>query len=426
MIINADARQLPIADKSVQCVVTSPPYYGLRDYGVDGQIGLEQTPEEYVANLVEVFREVKRVLQDDGTLWLNLGDSYAGSRGNYGGQNRGNGKQRDIVSGSQVEQKAYEGKEHWKPPTTNNLGNGIKPKDLIGIPWMVAFALRNDGAASPAHMRDIERMISAVTESYETKDEWPDKIAAEVERLERELIDANKGGWYLRSDIIWAKPNPMPESVTDRPTKSHEYLFLLTKSAKYYYNAKAILEPAAYDGRKDTKFKGSAKYKNSGQTSARAGGERRPNIIDTKYAEKDNKVMGGGGTNWVGHSAYHGADGRELFQRDQTGIPARNKRSVWTINTQPRKEAHYAVMPEKLVEPCILAGSKPGDIVFDPFMGSGTVERVAIKLGRVGMGTELNFKYIDGIASKRTSNIQINMQFPINQESNLTQQELIK
>lgn len=339
---------------SVQCCVTSTPYYGLRDYGtaeweggdpkcehnpqkpdggdrenrslplgrggvykdvcgkcgairIDSQIGLESSPEAFVEKLVQVFREVCRVLKDDGTLWLNLGDSYAGSWGNYGGKNRGYGKQREIVIGSNVKQKAYEGKEHWKPPTANNLGNGIKPKDLIGIPWMVAFALRADG-------------------------------------------------WYLRQDIIWAKPNPMPESVRDRCTKSHEYIFLLTKSAKYYYDYEAILEPANYDGRKDEQFKGSDKYKDTGQTFAKNGHAR--------------------------------------WNKDADGNRVRNKRSVWTVTTKPYKEAHFATFPPDLIEPCILAGSRKGDVILDPFNGAGTSGVVSVKNGRDYIGIDLNPDYI--------------------------------
>ena len=188
-----------LPSESVNCCITSPPYYGLRDYGVDGQIGLDQTPGQYVERLVTVFREMRRVLRDDGTFWLNIGDSYAGSWGNYGGQNRGRGKQREITTGSQAHQRAYDGLERWRPPTSMKL-DGLKAKDLIGIPWMLAFALRADG-------------------------------------------------WYLRSEIIWHKPNPMPESVKDRPTKAHEQIFLLSKSPKYYYNYEAIKEPFVTDPR---------------------------------------------------------------------------------------------------------------------------------------------------------------------------------
>jgi DNA modification methylase len=419
MIINADAMHIPLADNTVQCVVSSPPYFGLRDYQVSGQIGMEESPEDYVMKLVEAFREVKRVLKDDGTLWLNIGDSY--------GQQRGNGFNTNA-------------REGWTNRVTKmqencgdiKLGRGTaKPKDLLGIPWMVAFALRDDGAASPAHMRDIQRMINAITDSYDSIEEWPDKIRAEVERLEQEYIDANRGGWYLRSEIIWSKPNPMPESVKDRPTKNHEYIFLLTKSPTYYYNYQAILEPAAYDGRKDTKYNGGRKYKNY-ETYNRSR-ERWPNKIrgykdkaqidgtpqhhggdivtsnrmtSRKMADAD-KSTGGAGGGFKKQSGGYDVETGEWLGSEKDGVPARNKRSVWTISTQPTKEMHYAVMPEKLVEPCILAGSRPGDLVFDPFMGSGTVGRVAIRLGRRAIGTELNYQYIRDIAIKRTSNIQV-------------------
>lgn len=329
-----------------------------------------------------MFREVKRVLKDDGTLWLNQGDTY--------GQQRGSGFNTNAIGG--WTNRVTQMQEIYGDIQVDR--GAAKQKDLFGIPWLVALALRDDGAVSPAHMRDVQRMITAITESYDSREEWPEKIAVEVERLEREYIDANKGGWFLRSDIIWYKPNPMPESVKDRPTKSHEYLFLLTKSPTYYYDFKAILEPASFDGRHDTKFKGSKKYKDSGQTFAEHGHERWPNTIRGFKTKEQIQDM-----------QHHGDD----IQTSRTidNIPARNKRSVWTINTQPCKEAHYAVMPEGLVEPCILAGSRPGDLVFDPFMGSGTVERVAIRLGRRAIGTELNYQYIHDIAIKRTSNIQV-------------------
>ena len=364
---------------SVQCAVTSPPYYGLRDYGVEGQIGLEATPELYVENLVAVFREVRRVLKDDGTLWLNLGDSYAGSWGNYGGQNRGKGKQREITNGSQVEQKAYEGKEHWKPPTANNLGNGIKPKDLIGIPWMVAFALRADG-------------------------------------------------WYLRSEIIWAKPNPMPESVKDRPTKSHEQIFLFSKSPDYFYDYEAILEIATgYDGRKDTMMKGSKKYKdgeylaNGNANSLSVKGRERwkntmpknlqadgqqPNTMHKNRAKGLGEPQGYGlsGKGFKGHSGNLDSEGNPLGH-DIDGVPARNKRDVWFVSTKPYKEAHFATFPVDLIEPCILAGSKEGDTVLDPFNGSGTTGEVSIKHHRLYIGCELNPKYVK-LTHRRLSQVQ--------------------
>jgi len=249
----------------VNTCVTSPPYYGLRDYGVNGQVGLEETPEGFVQKLVEIFREVKRVLKDDGTVWLNLGDSYAGS-----------GK------GGQSEEKRS---ENWHPEYGNKVKRyGLKPKDLIGIPWMVAFALRADG-------------------------------------------------WYLRQDIIWHKPNPMPESVTDRCTKAHEYIFLLSKSQKYYFDSQAISEPANYDGRKDTQFKGGVKYEGFNQQTMLSRGHER-------------------------------------WKQDENGNHIRNKRSVWTVTTKPFKEAHFATFPEKLIQPCILAGCPENGLVLDPFMGA--------------------------------------------------------
>jgi DNA modification methylase len=286
-ILVGDVRQRlsDIVDGSVQCCVTSPPYWGLRDYGNGGQIGLEQTPDEYVAELVAVFREVRRVLRDDGVLWLNLGDSYAGS---------GKGPAGNLG--------ATHNERHMEHKHSAIVPEGLKPKDLVGIPWRVAFALQSDG-------------------------------------------------WYLRQDIIWAKPNPMPESVTDRCTKSHEYLFLLTKSAKYYFDNQAIKEPSA----------------NLGKTNIRFGGIKYGDSNDPKHATKSGNEYIDSGT--------------------------RNKRSVWSIPTKPFRGAHFAVMPEALVEPCILASSRPNDLVLDPFTGSGTVAVVALKHDRNFVGVELNPEY---------------------------------
>ena len=280
-------------DECIQCVVTSPPFWNLRDYGVDGQIGLEDTPEEYVNTMVSVFQEVKRVLRKDGTVWLNLGDSYsAGKMTPHTGAAR-NGRDMSAMSGI--------------------IRTYNKPKNLVGIPWRVAFALQADG-------------------------------------------------WYLRQDIIWHKPNPMPESVTDRCTKSHEYIFLLTKSAKYFYDIDAIKEKAIYG-------------KDLGLLRSSVGngnpyGEQAKSRIESGV---DSKTAGDG---------------------------YRNKRSVWTITTKPYKEAHFAVFPPKLPELCIKAGSSEGDIVLDPFFGSGTTGWVAQRLGRKWIGIELNEEYIK-IAEKR-------------------------
>ncbi len=291
---------------SVQCCVTSPPYWGLRDYGQAGQLGLEPTPGEYVARMVAVFAEVRRVLRDDGTLWLNLGDSYAGG-GTIGRNDTGPEAlaRRAAKYGTGTGPGSAVGQQGTRPQCP-----GLKPKDLCGIPWRVAFALQEDG-------------------------------------------------WYLRSDIIWAKPNPMPESVTDRPTKAHEYLFLLTKKARYYYDADAIREPNA------------------------AGTEQRYTAgFRDRYA--DGAVDAKGYRGPVGGSAG--------MQLNENG---RNKRSVWTVATAPYSGAHFAVMPPALIEPCIKAGTKPGDLVLDPFSGAGTVGMVARRLQRLYVGIELNPEYAD-------------------------------
>jgi DNA modification methylase len=363
-ILTGDAltmlRTLP--DASVHCCVTSPPYWGLRDYGQDDQLGLEATPDEYVARMVGVFGEVRRVLRDDGTLWLNLGDSYGNpSAGRNDTDHRADGRPGAMSS------------KHTG--TTKHTGNNIKPKDLVGIPWRVAFALQADG-------------------------------------------------WYLRSDIIWAKPNPMPESVTDRPTKSHEYLFLLTKSARYYYDAEAIKEVL--------------------QTTPHAPGNKKLDASRNDHNQME-KVWG--------------CDGR------------RNRRTVWTVPTQPYTGAHFAVFPPKLIEPCIRAGTsqrgacrrcgapwvrvveteshcknkrgtfpssnranlqgpQQGSVscttktlrwddtceclerldtqpctVLDPFLGSGTTAAVAKSLGRNYIGIELNPEYVE-LAKKRLTETQ--------------------
>ena len=272
-----------------QTCVTSPPYYGLRDYGHDGQIGLEETPEEYIAAMVEVFRCVWDVLEDDGTLWLNIGDSYYNYR-----PGKGQALVKQSVSNSNQD----------LPQTCARRGNkldGLKEKDLIGIPWMLAFALRADG-------------------------------------------------WYLRQDIIWHKPNPMPESVTDRCTKAHEYIFLLSKSSKYYYDHEAIKEESS-----------------SKSEGIRFGGNKYGDNDDPKYATKSGNVS----------KEYDKA----------------NKRSVWSVPVKPYAGAHFAVFPTELIEPCILAGAPIGGIVLDPFMGSGTTAQVAETLGRKYLGCELNPDY---------------------------------
>jgi DNA modification methylase len=292
-----------IPDGSVQTCITSPPYWGLRDYGNDGQLGLESTPDEYVANMVEVFREVWRVLADEGTLWLNLGDSYKPS-GN-GSTKKGFNERHFGKQFATDKQGAAEG----HVDRSNLRADSLKQKDLVGIPWRVAFALQSDG-------------------------------------------------WWLRQDIIWHKPNPMPESVTDRCTKAHEYVFLLTKSARYYFDNEAIKTNVKQDW--GTRDRSDGKYHNEG-------------------------------TGLQPHSGL------------EKSYTTANKRSVWSVNTKPFKGAHFAVMPEALVEPCVLAGSKTGDTVLDPFAGSGTVGVVALRHGRKFLGVELNPEYAD-LANDRITN----------------------
>jgi len=306
-----------------QTCITSPPYYGLRDYGRDGQIGLEETPQMYVDAMVEVFRCVWDVLEDDGTLWLNIGDTYYNYRGRT-----------DAFCKQTVSKTMQDLPSH--SPTRNNKLEGLKGKDLIGIPWMLAFALRADG-------------------------------------------------WYLRQDIIWHKPNPMPESVKDRCTKAHEYIFLLSKSDKYHFDSTAIEEPIQ-DVTALRMLRGvSDTHKNvngaPGQTK-HSMNQPRPNV-----RKEFDSSMGGGGTSFVGHSGYKKADGTLMIK------PTRNKRSVWTVNTKPFKGAHFAVFPEELIEPCILAGAPSNGIVLDPFMGSGTTAAMALRLGRQYLGCELNEDY---------------------------------
>ena len=313
-------------DQSVHCCVTSPPYWGLRDYGEPGQLGLEPTPDEYVANLVAVFREVKRVLRDDGTVWLNLGDSYA-LVGKWGGSSGG---KNDAAkkSGAYIRNK-----KEW---------GDLKSKDLVGTPWRVAFALQADG-------------------------------------------------WYLRQDIIWAKPNPMPESVTDRCTKSHEYIFLLSKSPKYYFDSAAIKEPTV-----STHIAGNKSHK--GQAAYESGDERmrtKAGLVDYcerqrtkrdsfKRAAKESAVPG---QNTLQH--------REERTESEYSLETRNKHSVWTVTTKPFKAAHFATFPPDLIEPCILAGCPVGGMVLDPFGGSGTTGLVAQRYGRQAVLLELNPAYID-------------------------------
>lgn len=335
VILQGDVRDvLPTLESgSVQCCVTSPPYWRLRDYGVAGQIGQEKTPEEFVQTMVQVFREVRRVLKEDGTCWVNLGDSYA-SNPSWG---RGGGSTLDGRK---------QGREGGKSVDRTKL-EGLKPKDLVGIPWRVALALQADG-------------------------------------------------WWLRQDIIWHKPNPMPESVTDRCTKAHEYIFLLTKSERYFYDAEAILEPSS-----------PGTHARLAQNVAAQVGSARAN----GGAKTNGNMKAVGRSSWNGSRFDKGKtdvhQGRKAQRHEDRGVKnngsfdeamavmpeMRNKRSVWTVPTYGVKEAHFATFPPDLIKPCILAGSRPGDVVLDCFGGSGTTGMVARELARKAVLVELNPEY---------------------------------
>ena len=310
LVGDAVTRLRDIQCESVRTCVTSPPYWGLRDYGNDGQLGLEATPNEFVESLCQVFDEVWRVLADDGTLWVNLGDSYAGR------------------SLSRASNNGRAGYGNPREGTVSRMGNGLKHKDLVGIPWRFAFAMQDRG-------------------------------------------------WYLRQDIIWAKPNPMPESVTDRCTKSHEYIFLFSKQPKYFFNHEAIREESSVSSVGQIRF----------------GGNKYGDSDDPKHATKSGN--------------FYEPDGK------------RNKRSVWTVNTKGYKEAHFAVYPPELITPCILAGSAEGDTVLDPFSGSGTTGEVALKLGRNYVGCELNPDYAKLSEKRITEALGMFAQVTVNEREKL-------
>ena len=365
MLIRGDARRLPLRDGCVDCVVTSPPYFALRNYGHPGQIGLEASPDDYVEMLAAVvFDELRRVLKSDGTVWLNVGDSYnSGTQFNH--------HSAGLTSGARYSEGA---RGDW--PGHRPKIMGLKTKDLVGIPWMLAFALR-------------------------------------------------ARGWYLRSDIIWSKPNPMPESVTDRPTKAHEYLFLLSKSERYYYDAAAIAEPVSAAMLQEV----AQGYEGFGLKDYDAAGVQNPSSVKARIitnARRKNEQSGdrrkvGFNDRWdekerlqtYGKPATTGpqAAGRRIVENvaiaranggphDSPFGVTRNKRTVWTVNTQPYAGAHFATMPEALVEPCILAGCPLGGLVLDPFVGSGTVVAVAQRLGRRGVGVDLSYQ---DLAKARTA-----------------------
>lgn len=347
------ARTLP--DESIDCVVTSPPYFALRDYGVDGQIGAEKTPEEYINRLVELFREVRRALKPGGVLWVNIGDSYCGTRDK--------GDYRDPK---------YPAGRNAQGVSRNAILEGYKQKDLIGVPWMLAFALRADG-------------------------------------------------WYLRQDIIWSKPNPMPESVTDRCTKSHEYIFLLSKSKKYYFDSESIMEACA-DQERTNYQSGSRTYGENKDRNDNDFGERskvwKPRVKKghkfggNKYGKNDDRHFNTySGNDYVPRTKnvqYDGQRQNSFHLSREAGIPdeeytVRNKRDVWVVPVKPNREAHFATYPEELITPCVLAGCPEGGVVLDPFMGSGTTGIVARKLGRKYIGFELNPEY-QKMATRRIFN----------------------
>jgi len=400
-------------EDSVNCCVTSPPYWGLRSYNTDGvvwggddacehewatesrrgmsggltekqitnagsyhavhehafcrkcgawrgELGLEPTPELYVAHLVGIFREVRRVLKEDGTLWLNLGDSYtsAGTQVGIGGSKKQNSNAGPVC--------------REKPGLAPNL----KPKDLVGIPWRVAFALQADGADMRA-LAAIDKAESAIWAAYDDVEDVPDRVLAVLERLRLEYAGAKGESWWLRSDIIWHKPNPMPESVRDRPTKAHEYVFLMSKAKRYYYDAEAVKEAVRY-GPSDIKKM-----------------EEQRDRISAKHLSNDPGPLA---------KASHRTN---IGRKRGVGNPSgRNRRSVWTITTTPFPGAHFAVFPKELSELCIKAGCPEGGTVLDPFMGSGTTGLVAESLGRNWIGIEPNPEYVE-MARRRTAQVGV-------------------
>ena len=330
LVFNAHAEDALewIEPESINCCVTSPPYWGLRNYGVNGQIGMEETPEEYTFRIVSIFAKVRRALRADGTLWLNLGDSYTSGGRDYrdAGKSQYNGGNTGAYSGLQT--------KGTRPP----VPTGLKSKDLVGIPWRVAFALQ-------------------------------------------------ASGWYLRTDIIWSKPNAMPESVRDRPTRSHEYLFLLSKSERYYYDADAIKEDGCADS--------AARRKRQDNRSKDGWAEAHHGNPPLGLAQKRDKQRG--------HSRWHAGfnDRWDTLTKEEQCAVKRNKRDVWTIATRPYRGAHFATFPPQLVEPCVLAGCPPGGTVLDPFGGSGTTGEVAERNGRNSILIELNSDYC-ALIEKRT------------------------
>lgn len=319
-------RTLPAA--SVQCCVTSPPYFGLRDYGTKGQLGLERTPEEYIEVMIEGFREVRRVLKDNGTLWLNLGDSYSGGRrgGNPG-------------TSEHIKQKTNSGSLSVRA-VKRVKRSPYKDKDLIGIPWIVAFALRDDG-------------------------------------------------WFLRSEITWCKKVPMPESVKDRPTNATEKIFLFSKQPKYFYDAEAVRNPPSESFLNDSRWRTGGTPENEKNGYAQAGAQN-PKKLHAMFDKKPR-----------GHKREQpGIKRWDEMDRDHQMACGSNMRNFWVLGPEPYSGAHFATFPSEIPRRCILAGTKPGDVVIDPFFGSGTTGQVALELGRRAIGIELNPEYV-ALAERR-------------------------
>lgn len=335
-IYNMDCREglKHLEDNSVDCCITSPPYWGLRDYGVPGQIGLEDSLQEYLNEMVKLFREVKRVLKPEGTLWLNLGDSYVGTGGD---------RKKKVKNELFQTQQSHGPKDGRYERTKKIKEYGLKPKDLMGIPWRVAFALQDDG-------------------------------------------------WYLRSDIIWNKTNCMPEAVKDRPTKAHEYIFLLSKSRRYYYDDESIKEPCV----------------NGDPNPPRGSCGTLGNLNKGRRLKGNAKTFRGGGVYTQGRSFNNSSTAeRESHCNEPNKLGVRNKRSVWSVATDKLGAAHFATFPPELIRPCILAGCPKDGIVLDPFMGSGTTAMVSLENQRNYIGFELNKEYIKIANKHRLSEVQL-------------------
>lgn len=468
--VRAGLRTLP--DGCVHCTTSSPPYFGLRDYGVDGQIGLEDSLEDYIKIMVEIGKEIYRVLRPDGVFFLNLGDCYAGS---------GKGPSKSLNANNPHAHEAA------LKAGASNVPAGLKSKDLMGVPWRVALALQEGGATNPRTMREVGKIRDALLSEFDSWDEIPRKVRDVLEDLQAEWEQAHKGAWYLRSDIIWAKPNCMPSSVKDRPTTSHEYIFLLTKKPRYFWDGEAIREPVSDSYAKDKRPVGILRQRVNANTKYPRTGQYKQQKLHSRAARppgtsENNPYRKTRACEDLPRSERRLATGKTGFfhEKDpQSQNLTRNARSVWVISPQPRPEAHFATFPDELARRCIKAGTSEkgccpkcgapyrrivvcsggttgqswnphlndgetghmmseelrkttlngtyrresrgweptctcnaGDpvpcTVLDPFMGSGTVACMARDLGRNSIGIELNPEYV-AIAKKR---LRIDEQVP--------------